>query len=146
MLKNLIENKNLQLVFICLLAVILHATDISKGELFYNNDETRHAFTGVFIHDLICDLPLNPLQYTYEYYAQFPALGIIQWPPFFYFVESFFYFIFGISALSGRMTVLFFALLGIIFWYTLVLKMHNKNIAFFSSVLLLTCQPVLIFS
>jgi hypothetical protein len=146
MLKKLIENKNIQLIFICFLMIFLYTTDISKGELFYNNDETRHAFTGVFIHDLIRDLPLNPLQYTYEYYAQYPALGIIQWPPFFYFVESIFYFVFGISAVSGRMAILFFALIGIIFWYKLVLKIYNKKKAFFSSILLLTCQPILLFS
>ena len=146
MLKKIIESVNIQLVFICFLMMILYAMDISKGELFYNNDETRHAFTGVFIRDLISDLPLNPLQYTYEYYAQYPALGIIHWPPFFYFVESIFYFIFGISVVSGRMAVLFFALIGIIFWYKLVLKMHNKNIAFFSAIILLTSQPILSFS
>ncbi len=146
MLKKFIESENIQLVFICFLMMFLYAMDISEGELFYNNDETRHAFTGVFIRDLISDLPLNPIHYTYEYYAQYPALGIIHWPPFFYFVESIFYFIFGISVVSARLTILFFALIGIIFWYKLILKMHNKNIAFFSSIILLTSQPILFFS
>ena len=145
-IREFMSNRNVQIVAICLLVLLMNIFDISKGELFFNNDEPRHAFNGVFIYDLLRDLPLDPIQYAYEYYAQYPALSIIHWPPFFYVEEAAFYALFGISVEAARLSVLFFALIGSIYWYKLILKMYNMNIAFFSSVLLITAQPILLYS
>ena len=91
---------------------------ITRGEFHFNGDEMRHAVTGVFFRDLLADRPFeDPRQYVYDYYAKYPALGLAHWPPFFHFVEGVFFLIFGISAVTSRLTVLFFSLLGVYFWY-----------------------------
>jgi hypothetical protein len=63
LIKEHMRNKNLQIFLVCLLVLFLNIFDVPKGELFYNNDEPRHAFNGVFIYDLIKDLPSKPLVY-----------------------------------------------------------------------------------
>src|SRR5439155_24445118 len=66
---------------------------IHVGEFSYNVDETQHAMTGVFVADLVRDHPVShPVEYTYRYYAQYPALsGVIHWPPLFYCFEGLFF-------------------------------------------------------
>ncbi len=91
---------------------------ITKGEFFFFGDEMRHAMTGVFFRDLIVDHPWHdPIQYAYEYYAKYPSLGLVYWPPLFHMVEGVFFLIFGISVVTSRLTILFYALVGVYFWY-----------------------------
>lgn len=112
----------LPLLLILLFVGIIIALDIDKGELHFNSDEMRHAFTGVFMRDLMVDRPSDPIQYAHFYYAKYPALGVPHWPPFFYAVEGVFFLLFGISVLTSRIVVLLFALLGIAFLYGIALQ------------------------
>ena len=68
------------------------------SEPFYNNDENRHVMTGVFFHDFLADLPPHGLRdYATQYYMQYPALGLMVWPPLFYGIEGAFMLVFGAS-------------------------------------------------
>lgn len=135
------------LITLLLLALLLFTRNITLGELHLNNDETRHAMTGVFFHDLVKDFPIkDPVGYTYAYYARYPALGIIHWPPFFYLVEALFYFIFGISSVSAKLAVVLFSLVMIVYWFRLISGIYDKITAFFSTLLLLTVQPIVLYS
>ena len=65
---------------------------------FYWSDSPRHALNGVFVMDLLRDLPLNdPAGYAYRYYAQYPALTILFYPPLFYAISAPFYALFGVT-------------------------------------------------
>lgn len=101
---------------------VVVAHRIYVGEFSYNVDETQHAVTGLFAADLMRDRPFaHPVQYTYEYYAQYPALsGVIHWPPLFYVVEGVFFLIFGPTVVAARLAILFFSLVGLTFWFRLV--------------------------
>ncbi len=91
---------------------------ITGNEFYYFGDEMRHAVTGVFFRDLIVDHPWSdPVKYAYEYYAKYPSLGLLYWPPMFHFVEGLFFLVFGISAVSSRLTILAYALVGVFSWY-----------------------------
>src|ERR1700686_1195037 len=69
------------LALILVLGLLL-SRGITKGEPFYNNDETRHTMNGVFLRDVLVDRPLaHPLTYAYEYYAKYPAIAVPHWPP-----------------------------------------------------------------
>jgi len=64
------------------------------------------------------DRPWNsPVQYAYEYYAKYPALGLVYWPLLFHMVEGLSFLVFGISVLASRLTILAYALVGVFFWY-----------------------------
>jgi hypothetical protein len=81
-----------------LMAVALLFLGAPDGGAFYWSDSPRHALNGVFVMDLLRDLPLDdPAGYAYRYYAQYPALTILFYPPLFYAISAPFYALFGVS-------------------------------------------------
>jgi hypothetical protein len=103
------------------LVLIFAARDIRVGEFDYNVDEAQHAVTGLFVADAFRDLPIrHPFQYAYRYYAQYPAVGILHWPPLFYVFEGLSFLVLGPSVVSARVTVLLFCLLLLYQWFRLV--------------------------
>jgi hypothetical protein len=123
------------LVLLVPLAVLI-SLGIGSGEFHFFGDEMRHAMTGVFFRDLMADFPWrNPVQYTMEYYAKYPALGLLYWPPFFYVVEGLFFLIFGISVVSSRLAILAFALLGVYFWFRIAERFGSRYRAILSALI-----------
>src|ERR1700686_424824 len=122
-------------VIVLLAVALVVSRGITQGELRFSGDETRHTMNGVFLRDLFTDLPLrSPVQYAYEYYAKYPALALPHWPPFFYFVESIYFLIFGISVWVSRLAaVLSFALLGTYFWYRIAERQGSRNLTLLSA-------------
>ncbi len=107
------------------------------GELGNTEDEARHALTGVFFADFIRDLPLrHPVDYTFRYYAQYPALGVVHWPPLFHCVEGVIFLMIGPSATAARLTVLLFLVVGLTFWFKLVAELTNVWAAAFATLAL----------
>ena len=135
------------LVLVLVLASVLIVRRIRVGEFSYNVDETQHAVTGLFVADLIRDHPLShPKQYTYEYYAQYPALsGVLHWPPLFYVAEGLFFLILGPSVVAARLAILFFALLALTCWFLLVRELQNDWTAALATALLGALPSVLLF-
>src|ERR1700750_2862227 len=88
------------------------ARDIRVGEFDYNVDEAQHAVTGLFVSDAFRDLPIrHPVPYAYRYYAQYPAVAILHWPPLFYIFEGLSFLLLGPSVVSARLSVLLFCVL-----------------------------------
>src|SRR6516165_5784674 len=103
------------------LVCIVAARDIRVGEFDYNVDEAQHAVTGLFVSDVFRDLPIrHPVQYAFRYYAQYPAVAILHWPPLFYIVEGLSFLLLGPSVVSARISVLFFCVLLLYQWYRLI--------------------------
>jgi 4-amino-4-deoxy-L-arabinose transferase-like glycosyltransferase len=81
-----------------ILAVGLLFSGAPHGGAFYWSDSPRHALNGAFVLDLLRDLPLDdPAGYAYRYYAQYPALTILFYPPLFYALSAPFYALLGVS-------------------------------------------------
>jgi hypothetical protein len=81
-----------------ILAVGLLFTGAPNGGASYWSDSPRHALNGVFVMDLLRDLPLgDPAGYAYRYDAQYPALTILFYPPLFYALSAPFYALLGVS-------------------------------------------------
>jgi hypothetical protein len=120
---------------------------ITKGEFSYNTDETQHAVTGLYVADLIRDRPFtNPVEYTYQYYAHYPALsGVIHWPPLFYVFEGVSFLVLGNSVIAARICILVFALFGLSFWYRMVEKLQGSWTAALATTLLALAPSVLLF-
>ena len=120
---------------------------ISRGEFNYNVDETQHAFTGVFVADLIRHHPVrNPREYAYLYYAHYPALsGVVHWPPFFYLCEGIAFLVLGPSVVTARLVILLFAVVGLGFWFRLVEELHSTLAAAVATTILAFCPSILLF-
>ncbi|MFN8062613.1 MAG: glycosyltransferase family 39 protein [Vicinamibacterales bacterium] len=65
-----------------LVALILgYAWRYEPTEPFFG-DEPRHVMTSVFFKDALVDRPFaDPVAYAQRYYVQYPALGLLVWPP-----------------------------------------------------------------
>ena len=108
------------IAFILIMLGLLHARTARDSEPFFQNDEIRHTFTGVFFADALGDFPTamaNPKTYAVRYYCQYPALGLITWPPFFHIVEGLAMSLLGPHFWVGRLVVAGFALLALIYTY-----------------------------
>lgn len=134
--------KNFYVVVLLLLTLALTGLGLIGGD-FWWPDESRHAMDGVFFLDLLKDRPIfNLYRYTEIYYAKYPALIFTWYPPFFAIAEAICYAMFGISVTTARLTVIFFALLGVLLWYRLISKMYNEELAFLSGLLFITTPVV----
>lgn len=135
---------NTVLVFACLLLALglIYALGYQATEPFYNNDETRHVMTGVYFRDALHDLPLTHWRaYTINYYLQYPALGLLVWPPFFYFIEGLLMSVFGTSLVVSKALVLLFAMMACAYLFALVRRSHGASMAA-AAVLLLALSPL----
>lgn len=110
--------------------VLAHALRYQATEPFYNNDETRHVMTGVFFRDLFADRPVADLpDYALRYYVQYPALGLLVWPPFFYVVEGLFMLAFGTSVVTAKVLVALFAAAACVYLFLLAERTHGRPVA-----------------
>lgn len=135
----------LPLALIVLISVvILHG--IRRGEFDYNVDEAQHGVTGLFLADAMHDLPVShPIQYAYSYYAQYPAVSIVHWPPLFYIFEGMSFLAQGPSAFSARLTVALFAVLLLYNWFRLVEELQDAFTAAVSTAVLGLLPLMLLF-
>lgn len=85
---------------------------------FYWSDAPRHALNGLFVKDLLTDLPFFTLrQYAVDYYLRYPALTILFYPPGFYGALAAFYALFGESHFTAQLAVaVFFFLFLLAAW------------------------------
>ena len=115
-INNAFEQKNsfLWCFIVCFVVAILFVTGAPVDGAFFWADSPRHALNGVFIMDMLKDMPTSdPVGYAYDYYSQFPALTILFYPPLYSFILAPFYAIFGVSQetalLAGFICYCFFA-------------------------------------
>lgn len=110
-------------------------------------DSARHAMDGIFLLDLIKDGGFfSPVEYIEQYFARYPALGIVFWPPLFPAVEALFYLIFGLNLISVKMALLLFYVILGIYCYKLFCETHGSPIAFVSSLFVVTNLYILKYS
>src|SRR5581483_4087444 len=90
------------------------------------NDETRHVMTGVFFRDFFTDRPFDHLRdYTVRYYLQYPALGLLVWPPFFYVLEGLCMLVLGTSTAVSKGLVAAFGVMASVYLFRLVRRTHD---------------------
>src|SRR5208282_6513547 len=115
-------------------------------EFSINVDESFHACTGLFVASFLHDLPLrHPVAYSYLYYAHYPAVNLIAYPPVFYIAEGIMFLLFEPSVVTARLTVLLFAVVGLCFWFRLVAELQNEITAAITTVLLAFLPAVLLY-
>ena len=135
-------------ILLCAAALVLSARGItSEGTVSLQGDMPRYLMNGVFFLDLIHDAPIaDPLGYTYRYYARYPALSLGHHPILLAIAEVPFYLLFGVSVFAGRMTILFFVLIGVLAWFHLCRSLYDDQVAFFASLLLVTTPYIVAYS
>lgn len=140
------RTRGLLIAAIIALACGVAAHGIGRGEFDYNVDEAQHAVTGLFVADAMHDLPLlHPVAYAYRYYAQYPAVALVHWPPLFYVVEGLSFRMLGASVVAARVSVLLFLALLLYQWFRLVEELQGPFMAAISAIMLATIPLMLVF-
>ncbi len=98
----------------CVLIASLHA---QNDGLWFQGDAPRHAATGFFWWDLLTAHPSDPVRFTLSYYARYPVINPVAYPPLFFLVEAVLLGGFGASPHVVRLVVIGFA--GLAGLYTL---------------------------
>jgi len=139
------RKNTLFLILIILALIILKIPHLDRSEFWVSGgDESRHAMNGVFIMDFIKDKPFSdPISYTKNYYGRYPALSLQRNPPLFYLVEAFFFVVLGITVYAANMPILVLFIIGIFFWFKLLERKFNGEIAFLSCLLFIMLRNFL---
>lgn len=110
-----------------------------EGAVALDGDMPRYLMNGVFIRDAIADLPWRaPFAYAEHYYSRYPALSLGHHPFLPAFAQVPFYFAFGISVFSARLSVLAALAVALWFWFELIRERYDTPTAFFASLLLIS--------
>ena len=135
-------------ILLCVVILVLTTKDITKEDTIYlQGDMPRYLMNGVYFYDLIKDFPINNvIDYTYKYFARYPALSLGHHPFLLGIAEMPFYAIFGISVFSARLTIVCFMLTAGIIWFKFIKSIYDENIAFISSLLFVTTPYIVKFS
>ncbi|MGA2022096.1 MAG: glycosyltransferase family 39 protein [Candidatus Sulfotelmatobacter sp.] len=133
------------LLGVLIVSTVMIVRGIKTGEFSYNVDEAQHAVTGLYAADLLHDHPAHPVDYTYNFYAQYPAIGVIHWPPLFYGFEGLSFLLLGPGVVAARLTILAFALFGLWAWFEMVRELQDEWTAALSTALLALMPSLLLF-
>jgi glycosyltransferase involved in cell wall biosynthesis len=83
--------------------------------LWFQGDAPRHAANGVFWKDFLLSGTLHPRDYALQYYARYPVITPIAYPPVFYLLEALAFALIRPSAYLAKILVLSFALLAALY-------------------------------
>ena len=135
-------------ILLCVVIIVLTTKDITKEDTIYlQGDMSRYIMNGVYFYDLIKDFPINNIiDYTYKYFARYPALSLGHHPFLLSIAEMPFYAIFGVSIFSARLTIVCFMLIAGIIWFKFIKSIYDENIAFIASLLFVTSPYIVKFS
>jgi hypothetical protein len=110
--------------------------------LWYQGDSSMHALNGVFWMDFLKKLPGNPQGFALSYYARYPAINPISYPPVFYLLEAAAFAIFGVSPFIAKGLVLCFTLLGSLYLLAWLRRFVAEEAGWAAALLLL--QPAIL--
>jgi glycosyltransferase involved in cell wall biosynthesis len=75
-------------------------------------DATRHMANGLFWKDYLQRLDPHPVEFALSYYARYPVINPVSYPPVFYVLEAVTFAVFGPSPYVAKGLVLAFALIA----------------------------------
>jgi hypothetical protein len=135
-------------ILLIALPVALHLACARPVEPVFGGDSNRHVVTSIFFRDLLTDTITtgqlsNPKDYAERYYEQYPALGLLVWPPLFHGVCGVAMLVFGTSAEVARWLVVLSFIVSCWCVYRLTRRVLDDDLA--SAVTILYSIAPLIF-
>ncbi|HEV2854308.1 MAG TPA: glycosyltransferase family 39 protein [Thermoanaerobaculia bacterium] len=126
-------------VLILLLAwVYLSGLAWSNDGLWFQGDSPRHAANGLFWKDFLLSLPLSdPKGYALSYYARYPVINPVTYPPGFYLLEGALYGLVSPSPYVAKGLVLAFVLLGAFYTMAWLRRWVDPRAGWMAALLLL---------
>ena len=129
------------------LLAIAYAISFDLGEPVYLGDENRHVMTAIYFHDLLSDHPTSGFKtHARRFYAQYPALGLMIWPPLFHGICGTLMLGLGTSFVVAKLLVMAFAAMAATYLFRLVRRTHGAAIAAGTTLLFGLAPLVFVFS
>lgn len=101
------NHRILRALMMIVLPAAIHLLSVRPVEPVFGGDSNRHVVTSIFFRDFIADGQFaDPKSYAKQYFEQYPALGLLVWPPMFHGVCGLAMLAFGTSATVARLLVL----------------------------------------
>lgn len=117
------QRRSFLLALLCL-PIFFHLLVGAPAEPVFNGDANRHVMTSVFFHDFFVDMPFQDSKgYAERYYEQYPALGLLIWPPLFHSITGAMMLVAGLSPWVPRTIVFLSAAMSI--W--LIFRMAKRR-------------------
>jgi hypothetical protein len=126
-----------QVLVILIVWAYLCGLQADNDGLWFQGDSPRHALNGLFWKDFLNRLPADPKAFTLSYFARYPAINPVSYPPFFYLLEAGFFALFGPSPYLAKGLVLFFALVEALYAMVWLRRWHTEEAGYLGSVVLL---------
>jgi hypothetical protein len=109
----------------------------SNDGLWMQGDSPRHATNGVFYKDFLFSGSLDPLHYTFRYYARYPAISPANYPPFFYLLEALVFGVLHPSPYLAKGLVLLLALFAALYLMAWIRRWISADAGWMACLLLL---------
>ena len=77
-----------QVLAVLLATAYVAALHWPNDGLWFQGDAPRHAANGLFVWDYLTSLPADPLGFALSYYARYPIITPLAYPPLFYVIEA----------------------------------------------------------
>lgn len=128
-----------QIVLILVVWAFVAGLHWDNDGLWFQGDAPRHAANGLFWQSYLGDFTFEARDYAISYYARYPAINPVKYPPFFYLVEAGAFAIFGPSGLLAKWLVLVFALIATLYLFAWLRRWVSPKVGWLAALLLL--QP-----
>jgi hypothetical protein len=126
------------------LSLLISAWRWRDTEPYFNNDETRHVMTGVFIRDALVEGAWShPRSYAIDYYLRLPALGLLVWPPGYYMIEGLWMYFVGPSYTAARMLLIVISVVTLFYCHRLA-RLSLDTLGAGLAVLLCAVTPMMV--
>lgn len=117
-------SSNWVILGLVLLTVLLYGQGLTRSRGYYG-DSFHHLINGIFVHDAMHEPVLalsDPVGFALDYYMHYPAVNLGYYPPVFPIIMAFLMMVFGVSATTGQLAVLFMSIMMTVFafaWFRL---------------------------
>jgi Dolichyl-phosphate-mannose-protein mannosyltransferase len=104
-----LRSRGCQAAGVVLAFLVVAALNLQSDGLWFQGDAPRHAVNGLFWWDFLKALPRDPVEYAVRYYARYPVIAPVTYPPLFHVLEGLAFAVSGPSPYAARFVVLVFA-------------------------------------
>jgi hypothetical protein len=105
----ILTSKRAQIAGILVATFATGAYHWGNDGLWFQGDAPRHVATGLFFLDLIRAFPAHPLDFSLSYYARYPIIVPLAYPPLFHLLEAAIFSVVPPTPMVARVLVLAFA-------------------------------------
>ncbi len=133
----------LRWLLIAALPIVLQLVTVRPVEPIFGGDSNRHVMTSVFFRDFLMDGQyLQPKAYAEDYFEQYPALGLLVWPPMFHAVCGAAMIAFGTSVMVARLIVFGSLIVSTVCVYRIIRRIVSEDLAALTAILFSTLPIV----